>query len=144
MKKYKGLDCILLVDDDESNNYLHKMVIEKAGIDTFIKEVYNGIEALDFLTSSGKFASQVKYPQPGIIFLDINMPIMNGWEFLEQYNKLPKEQQGKIVMAMLTSSLNPDDEAKAHKINMLKGFIHKPLSASKLLNIVETHFPPEN
>ncbi len=141
MKKYDGLDCILLIDDEESNNYLHQMIIKHAKINTFVQVTYNGLEALEFLTCTGKFLSAKKYPQPGIIFLDINMPKMNGWEFLEEYENLPEEQKGKIVIAMLTSSLNQDDIDKSEKNNDLKGFIRKPLNSKKLMKIVEDNFP---
>jgi len=141
MKKFKGLDCILLIDDEEANNFLHQMVIEHAKIDTFVQTTYNGVEALEFLTCTGKFSRAKDFPQPGIIFLDINMPKMNGWEFLEEYVKLPEEQKGKIVMAMLTSSLNQDDIDKSNKNTNLKGFINKPLTAAKLMTVIENNFP---
>ncbi|MGZ2370522.1 response regulator [Ancylomarina sp. YFZ004] len=140
MRKFEGLDCILLIDDEEANNFLHRMMIKKAGIDTFVQTTYNGIEALEFLTCTGRYESNEAYPQPGIIFLDINMPLMNGWEFLEEYDKLPEEQKGRIVMAMLTSSLNQDDVDRS-KLNIdLKGFISKPLSVAKLNEVIETNF----
>lgn len=140
MKKFEGLNCILLIDDEESNNFLHRMMIKKAGIDTFIQTTYNGIEALEFLTCTGRYESAKEFPQPGIIFLDINMPIMNGWEFLVEYEKLPEEQKGKIVMAMLTSSLNQDDIDRSELNSDLKGFIPKPLSVEKLNKVIEANF----
>jgi len=140
MKKIKNLDCIVLVDDDESNNFLHKRIIKKLGIDVFIQVVYNGLEALEFLTCTGKFASQGRLPQPGIIFLDINMPVMNGWEFLTEYKKLPEEQKEKIVIAMLTSSVNEDDVLRAKVDYGLKDFINKPLRLAKLNSILDEYF----
>lgn len=142
MKKYNGLNCILLIDDEESNNYLHQMIIKHAKIDTFVQVTYDGIEALEFLTCTGRYCDSREYPQPGIIFLDINMPKMNGWEFLEEYIKLPEEQKGKIVMAMLTSSLNQDDIDKSKLNENLKGFISKPLTAKKLMDVVNNNFQP--
>lgn len=141
MKKFDGLNCILLIDDEESNNYLHKMIIQRANIDTHIQVTYDGLEALEFLTCTGRYTSTQYYPQPGIIFLDINMPKMNGWEFLKEYVNLPEEQKGKIVMAMLTSSLNQDDIDKANENTNLKGFIGKPLTTKKLMDVVENNFP---
>jgi len=140
MAKFDGLDCILLIDDDESNNYLHKMVIEHSKIEAFVQVTYDGIEALEFLTCTGKFEKATKYPQPGIIFLDINMPRMNGWEFLTEYEKLPDEQKGKIVMAMLTSSLNQDDIDIAEANCNVKGFINKPLNSKKLMKVINNNF----
>ncbi len=140
MKKYKSLDCILLIDDEESNNFLNKMIIEQVGIDAHIQETYNGLEALEFLTCTGKFSSKKEFPQPGIILLDINMPLMNGWEFLEEYKKLPAEQKGKIIMAMLTLSLNQDDMARAEANKDLIKYISKPLSLEKLEAILNRYF----
>ena len=140
MKKYNGLNCILLIDDEESNNYLHQMIIKLANIDTFVQVTYDGQEALEFLTCTGRYNNAKDYPQPGIIFLDINMPKMNGWEFLEEYVNLPEEQKGKIVMAMLTSSLNQDDIDKSEKNENLRGFISKPLTSKKLMDVVNNNF----
>lgn len=140
MKKFENLDCILLIDDEESNNFLHRTMIEKAGIDCAVHTTYNGIEAIEFLTCTGRYESNEDYPQPGVIFLDINMPLMNGWEFLEEYEKLPEEQKGRIVMAMLTSSLNQDDIDRSELNSDLKGFISKPLSVAKLNDVIETNF----
>lgn len=141
MKKFKGLDCILLIDDEESNNYLHQMIIKQAKIDAHVQVTFDGLEALEFLTCSGRYEEAKEFPQPGIIFLDINMPKMNGWEFLEEYKKLPEEQKGKIVMAMLTSSLNQDDIDKSEENSNLKGFISKPLNSKKLIKVAEDNFP---
>ncbi len=140
MKKYNGLDCILLIDDEMSNNYLHQIIIENAEIETFVQVAYDGIEALEFLTCTGRYEDTKDFPQPGIIFLDLNMPKMNGWEFLEEYFKLPEQQKGKIVMAMLTSSLNQDDIDKSKRDENLKGFISKPLTSEKLMDIVNNNF----
>ncbi len=140
MKKIKGLECILLIDDEESNNFLNKMIIEQTGIEVFVQETHNGIEGLEFLTCTGKFSNEKKFPQPGLILLDINMPLMNGWEFLDAYNKLPDEQKGKIVMTMLTSSLNQDDIDKATLNNNVIGFISKPLTIKKLNEVIQKYF----
>lgn len=139
MRKIDRLDCVLLVDDDFATNYFHKLVIGKADIDTHIQVVENGRDALDYITRSGKFKDSTT-PLPGIIFLDINMPRMNGWEFLEEYRKLPKDLRARIVMAMVTTSLNPADEKKAHNNADLIDFISKPLTLEKFEEIVDEHF----
>lgn len=143
MKKYKGLDCILLVDDDEVTNFVHQKIITSLGIECTIQVVYNGLEALEFLTCTGKFSHNENFPQPGIIFLDINMPKMNGWEFLEKYKSLPEEQKAKIVMAMLTTSAMLEDKQKAINTGELKGFINKPLAKEDVERIIEGNFRSE-
>jgi CheY-like chemotaxis protein len=140
MKKYNGLDCILLVDDDETSNFINKTIIELEEIDAFIQIANDGIEALEYLTCTGKFSEKSEYPQPGIILLDINMPRMNGWEFMAEYKKLPENQKGRIVLAMLTSSLDQGDIDKANKNKDLMGLINKPLNPEKLNTIIKQHF----
>ena len=140
MKKIDGLDCILLVDDENSNHFFNRLLIKKSGIDVHIEEAYDGIEALEYLTCTGKHSSENTFPQPGIIFLDINMPRMNGWEFMEKYDQLPDEQKGKIILAMLSATQNPDDRRRAEKLNGLAGFINKPLTLEHINKIVEENF----
>ncbi len=140
MKKISGLDCILLVDDDDATNFIHQMVIQRLNLDVKLQVVHNGKEALEYLTCTGKFTNEIPFPQPGIVFLDINMPIMNGWEFLEEYKKLSKEQKAKIVIAMLTTSVNPDDEKKAKNSNEILEFINKPLEEASLELLIMKYY----
>ena len=141
MKKFDGLNCILLIDDDEATNFVHKLIIEKAEIETEVVACMSGQMGLDYLTCQGEFAANENYPQPGIVFLDINMPGMNGWEFLEHYEKLPAEQKGKIVVAMLTTSMNPDDRKAGESNQNINDFMHKPLLEDMLMEIIEKNFP---
>lgn len=143
MKKIKGLKCILLIDDEEINNFLNISIIKRLGIDTHVEVAINGKLGLDYLTSSGDYANNEFYPQPGLILLDINMPLMNGWEFLEEYEKLNENQKGKHVIAMLSSSINPDDVNKANSKDDLIGFINKPLTVEKLKDIISKFYPDE-
>lgn len=143
MKKLKGLDCILLVDDDEVNNYLNTILINKIEIDVHVEVAMNGMIALEYLTSTGKYKSNHSFPKPGLIFLDINMPRMNGWEFLDAYNKLDENQKGKIVIAMLTSSNNADDVNTALKKYRLPAYIYKPLTLNKLKEFIYEYFTEE-
>ena len=126
------LSCILLIDDDEPTNFLNQMTLEQAQCTNNIQVVQSGQEALDFL---------VRSPHPDLIFLDINMPAMDGWEFLDKYRQLQPEQKASIVMIMLTTSLNPDDEAKARIIPEINGFENKPLRADRLKELLNNYFP---
>lgn len=137
----KKLSCVLLIDDDEPTNFLNKMILEEAGCAEVVQVVSSGKLALQYLSNSGEFKSgRQKFPNPDLIFLDINMPAMDGWEFLEHYKSLPEDQKGNIVMVMLTTSLNPEDESKAHIDNGIAGFKSKPLTRKMLDEILEKYF----
>lgn len=127
------LNCILLIDDDAAVNFIHERVINKSGCCNKVAIARNGQEGIDFLTTK----VDGKYPQPDLIFLDINMPVMNGWEFLEAYKELEKEQKGREVIVMLTTSLNPDDQDKANQNANIDAFHPKPLNIENLNNILD-------
>lgn len=140
MRKITGLECILLIEDDRATNFIHTLAIEELKIDTRIEVCLNGREGLDYLTCRGKYSSNDHFPQPGLIFLDINMPLMDGWEFLVEYEKLPQEQKGSIVVMMVSASTNPDDEQRAAHQGIVNGFINKPLTAAIVKEIIEEHY----
>ena len=131
------LNCILLIDDDEPTNFLNKMTLEQSGCASYVQIAQGGQEALDYLVGCGQGDS----PRPDLIFLDINMPAMDGWEFLEKYRHLLPEQKAPVVMIMLTTSLNPDDEAKARAIPEVSGFENKPLRIDRLRELLRNYFP---
>jgi CheY-like chemotaxis protein len=138
---YNKLRCILLIDDDEASNFLSKMQIEDASCTEHIQVASGGQEALDYLNKSRQHGgSHQDFPWPDLIFLDINMPAMNGWEFLEKYVQLVTEHKGEIIIVMLTTSLNPDDASKASEISCISGFENKPLSKEKLSRILQQYF----
>lgn len=139
MIKYEGLDCILLIDDDTPTNFLHTMIIKRAEIDVRVQTHTSAIDALAYLTSTGPYTGGSMI-QPGIIFLDINMPAMNGWEFLDEYAKLPADQKAKITIIMLTTSLNPSDRDKAETYDDVVTFLHKPLIPNKLNDLISQYF----
>jgi len=132
------LNCVLLIDDDEPTNFLNNMFIEQADCAEHIKIVCGGTEALEYLSESEE--SENSEPYPDLIFLDINMPAMDGWEFLDKYKKIKKENNGKTVIIMLTTSLNPDDIIKAYEIPEISGFENKPLTTEKVDVIVKKYF----
>ena len=140
MKKYKNLECVLLIDDDEATNFYNQSIIEELDIDVEIEVAYSGQEGLDFLTKKTDDYGSLKFPKPGIIFLDVNMPGMNGWEFLDKYQMLPEEQKAMLIVTMLTTSTNPDDKAKAKKYDYVGGFLSKPLKTIDVQNIIDKNF----
>ena len=138
----KKLNCVLFIDDDEFTNLINVKLVESAEVSKLIQVCYTGQEALEFLTNSGEYKKENEpFPCPDIIFLDINMPGMNGWEFLEEYTKLTKSNQDNLIIIMLTTSLNPEDEIAANKLAYITAFRHKPLTAPMLNEIIQTYFP---
>src|SRR5688572_26195428 len=135
------LNCVLVIDDDEPTNFFNQMIVEQAGCTEKIKVAQSGQEALDYLATSVELACQDDtFPCPDLIFLDINMPAMDGWEFLEQYRQMNKERRGKVIVVMLTTSLNPDDKVKASEMPEISGFESKLLTDEKLNRILKEHF----
>ena len=120
-QKFKS---ILLVDDDPSTNFLHQHFLQEWGVTEKIFVAENGKEAIDFLASTPSFLAE----NPSLILLDINMPVMDGFEFLDKYEKLPPDMHASILVVMLTSSLHERDKKRAEIYKSLKGFLHKPLT----------------
>ena len=114
--------CTLLVDDDETANYLHEMLFKRLVATEQLLVARNGSEALTLINRNcpGKGC-------PTLILLDINMPVMDGFEFLEAYKQLDFEQKESVVIIMLTTSLNPDDVKKAQQANITR-LVNKPLN----------------
>jgi CheY-like chemotaxis protein len=132
----KKLNCIMLIDDDFATNLYHKIVIEESECTHHIVVQNSAEEALEYLKNA---FSEVN-PKPDLIFLDINMPRMNGWDFLEEYKGLPLEKQAENVVVMLSTSSNPDDLNRAKSNPCVKDYRSKPLTVKMLEEIVEQYF----
>ena len=115
---------VLLVDDDEITSFLCKKMLTDRGIDS-VDSVVNGQEALKYLSKSC----------PDLIFLDIKMPVMDGFELLEELKKSMLCQQAKIIM--LTSSSREKEKQQAMAYNNVIDFIVKPLSHAKIVGVFE-------
>lgn len=130
----------MLIDDNEADNYLHKLVIEELDCAKKVSVAYDGEEAIEFLTTPDQATGNL--PIPDIIFLDINMPRMNGWEFLEAYkDQIPEEKRCKALVMMLTTSLNPDDKKQAAGSPSVIQFMNKPLTVDQLTEVLKENFP---
>ncbi len=129
---------VLLVDDDEINNFISIKLIKKALLNTEIMACLNGKFAIDQLHEIQK-----KDPAklPDYILLDINMPIMNGWEFLDEYKRLNIDPRGKTKIYIISSSVFSNDINKARSYPLVKDFISKPLNVDKIVELfrVEDH-----
>ncbi len=128
----KKLNCILLVDDDNACNYYHRRLLKELDCTESIEVATDGRMALDFIKS--------RKNRPDIIFLDINMPKMDGWEFLTEYETLSEDDKATTVIAMVTSSLNPDDKLKSESFSSVKGFNSKYLDEETIDKILRRDF----
>lgn len=134
--------CILLVDDDPITNFLNEELIDDLNIAEHVEIVCSGRDALDYICLEGKFhdVDRSLRPRPNIIFLDINMPLMDGFEFLEVYSTLDVSKKAEIVVIFLTTSDAQKDQLKATNKAEVEDFIEKPLRAEELLKIVGQYF----
>lgn len=135
----KTLNCILLIDDDDATNFIHQVIIKKAKIAEQVITTFNGKQALEYLTNNGRYAN-TENTLPSLIFLDINMPVMDGWEFIRAYQGLPENIKNQIIIVMLTTSYDPDDQERALKIPELAEFEKKPLTFEMMDRITQKHF----
>ncbi|MCW3128195.1 MAG: response regulator [Bacteroidetes bacterium] len=132
----RKVNCIMLIDDSDSDNYYHEHVIRKNKSAETLVVRESAEEALEYLKSARSKGD----PNPDIIFLDIHMPGMNGWQFLEEYNKLDKELQGRVIVVMLTTLANPADKERAANAGSLTKYRTKPLTAKTLDEVYDEHF----
>jgi CheY-like chemotaxis protein len=132
------LPCVLLVDDDATTNFLNRSLLTRLGVAERILVAEDGEQALHNLN---QYCSSPTLSCPVLILLDVNMPGMNGIEFLEEYQHLPLTTQHAIVIVMLTTSLHPHDVQRVEKLGMVASFISKPLTSEKVQTLVRTHFP---
>lgn len=130
----RKLKSILLVDDDEGTNYLHKLIIEKHQLSEIIWEARDGLEALELITKNNKIDGL-----PDVIFLDLKMPIMSGFQFLEHYTKLDQPTE-KAPVIIISSSQRSDDYTRVLSYKEVIGFIEKPIQQNKLIEFWEKHF----
>jgi CheY-like chemotaxis protein len=130
------LTCALLVDDDQTTNYLNQLLLKRLNVTDKILVALNGQEALDLLLAHCQEATP---DCPALILLDVKMPVMDGFAFLEAYNQLPLPQKQAIIIVMLTTSLHPQDVNRVQTLN-IAGFLNKPLTESKVNDVLKNHF----
>lgn len=135
----KKLNCILLVDDDDTTNFYNEFLIKKMGIAENIRVARNGLEALEYLRKTGD-GDGASFLKPQLIFLDINMPLMDGFQFLEEYQKLDSSSQGDMLIVMLTSSSHPMDVERASTSTVVTDYVTKPLMEDTIQKILEVNF----
>lgn len=128
----KILKSVIIIDDDDIFVYLTRKAIQQANITDDIKSFGNGLDALAFLKENWANPSLL----PELIFLDLSMPVMDGWQFLQEYSALvPLEN--KIILYILTSSISPEDIERSNGIDAVSDMLIKPITKEKLLEVLK-------
>ena len=127
------LDLILCIDDDPIALMLCKMVITKTSFSNEIATAHNGEEALNYFNSlKSNYPNTESIKKPQLIFLDLNMPVMGGWEFLNSFSTGEHSDFHDISVIILSSTIDPEDLEKAKKYPMVIDFLPKPISKEML------------
>lgn len=127
------IKTLTLVDDDDVFVFLTTKATQQTNLVDQIKVFRNGLDALNFLKENKNIVSEL----PEIILLDLNMPIMNGWQFLQEYTKLNPTIGKKITIYICSSSNSPDDITRAKTISEVSDYIIKPITKDKLIDLIK-------
>lgn len=131
------ISCTLLVDDDDTTNFVNQMLLEDLEVTDKVLIAHNGKEALELIKGQCEQSTC-----PELILLDINMPVMNGFEFLQAYEELDFNHKQSVVIVMLTTSMNSLDMDRLQEVP-IKGFLNKPLTGEMVKDLLKQHFNRE-
>ncbi len=126
---------VLLIDEDATNNLIFRKLATSTKLTDDLVTCISALDGLDYLNDCIKSGDSL----PEVIFLDIKMPIMNGWEFLEEYQKIKPSFSSKINIFILSTSNNPDDFERAKQFSDVEKYLVKPLSI-KILKEIATSY----
>ncbi|GEC71601.1 Response regulator receiver domain-containing protein [Flavobacterium flevense] len=129
----KTIRNMTLIDDDDIFVFLTKKAIQTTNLVELIKVFGNGLDAINFLKENCNNSDAL----PEIILLDLSMPIMDGWQFLDEFTKLAPKIDKKITIYICSSSISPSDVLLAKKNNLVSDYIIKPVSKEKLIELIK-------
>ena len=130
----KALKKAMIIDDDELNNYICSKIITYSGFANDTVDFTNAKLAFDHLIET---INENPNNLPEIIFLDLSMPILDGWSFLKEYEKLDSIYRDKMYLSILTTSVFKRDKDKAKEHADVDSYLCKPLSTDELYRINE-------
>lgn len=134
---YRAKVNVLLIDDDSIYQFVSCKTLEATGHTDKIKVCSNGEEAIRFLEENMNKAEEL----PDVILLDVNMPVMNGWEFLDVFQPLKPNLVKDIRIYLVTSSMNDEDKDFSRRYNCVQDYIVKPLARDKISEILSHAVP---
>jgi len=129
---------VMLIDDNEIDNLINQKMIESSAICQHILVHTGARSAIEFLRNIEKLSGAIadaKKLIPDIILLDIDMPLMDGFQFLDEFEKLSDAVKNDIKIVMLTSSMNPNDLSRAKKSKFVSKYLNKPLTIDSLMSL---------
>ncbi len=134
---YRTSVNVLLIDDDAIYQFVSRKTLEATGNASKIEICSNGEEAIRYLETNVSNPAEL----PDVIFLDVNMPVMNGWEFLDAYQVLKPSIQKDIHVFLVTSSMNDEDKEFSRRFNCVEDYIVKPLNREKISELLSHTVP---
>ena len=134
------INKILCVDDDSISLTISKLLLRRTGFTNDVITAVDGSDALDYFKDLFATSSNPIEDAPSLILLDINMPVMNGWEFLEAYIPLFSDKLPDTKVIILSSTIDPEDFSRAKKFPVVAQFVSKPLSVENLAELKENEY----
>lgn len=134
------INKILCVDDDSISLTISKLLLKRTGFTNDVVTAVDGSDALDYFKDLFATSEVPVEEAPSLILLDINMPVMNGWEFLDAYIPLFADKLPNTKVIILSSTIDPEDFSKAKKFPVVAQFVSKPLSVENLAELKENEF----
>ncbi|MDF3076515.1 MAG: transcriptional regulator [Sphingobacteriaceae bacterium] len=133
----KPIKNLFIIDDDEIFVFLTLKIIQSTGRVENVQVFKDGEEGLEKLKS----IQNEKEQWPEIVLLDLSMPIMDGWEFLEEYNALNPDMLNKVRLYLASSSISPHDIERSKRINTVSDFIIKPFEKERFIQMLDELSP---
>ncbi|MBD0258383.1 MAG: response regulator [Cytophagales bacterium] len=134
-KENRKFRRVVLVDDNRASNFLHQCLLEELSLTDEIVVLSNGRQALDYLTTQRPAGEGSEPGGKDLVLVDVNMPVMNGWELLDELEHADREYLRRNAVVMLTSCTHETDAARASRLT-IKGYLEKPLDEQKVSALI--------